>query len=162
MIRCNILHRDHSIFHSVPSNEPNKKNWIDAITQHQEFDYYVQTFHVCDQHFLPTDIKTSGKRKTVIPGRVPSIFPVLIVNNIHAAEIVEVTDLQTHSESDGYIQDTIEVLEVNTNEITSDSLHYNAIPNENETWCFAENLFDGIDETNMQSIDHNSYDTNPE
>lgn len=161
MIQFNILHRCHLIFHSVPSNEPNKKKWIDAITQHQEFDYYVQTFHICNEHFLPTDIKTSGKRKTVISGIVPSIFPVLIVDNIHAAEIIEVTDLQTHSESDSYIPDTIEVLEVNTNEVTLDNLHDNGIPNENETWCFAENLFDVIDETNMQSID-NSYDTNPE
>lgn len=35
----------------------------------------MQNYHVCSLHFLPSDIKTISKRKTVIPGKSPSIFP---------------------------------------------------------------------------------------
>lgn len=35
----------------------------------------VQTYHVCSKHFLSCDIRVNGKRKTIVSGKVPSIFP---------------------------------------------------------------------------------------
>lgn len=56
-------------------NQPIRDQWIKAIEQFQEFDYTVQSYHVCSLHFLPSDIDTNRKRNKVILGRVPSIFP---------------------------------------------------------------------------------------
>lgn len=61
-------------YFSVPAFEPNRSRWIEAIEAFQSFDYVVQTFHVCSRHFLPSDIIVKGKRKTVKPGAVPSLF----------------------------------------------------------------------------------------
>lgn len=68
-------------YFSVPTFQPNRGLWIEAIEKFQTFDYKVQTFHVCSEHFLPTDIVVRGKKKTVIPGRVPSLFANINNNN---------------------------------------------------------------------------------
>lgn len=47
----------------------------------QPFDYVVQTYHLCELHFSPDDIVTREKKKSIAPGRVPTIFE--IENNIH-------------------------------------------------------------------------------
>lgn len=60
---------------SVPLKEPNRSKWINSIEKFQPFDYVVQTYHLCSLHFLQNDIVTKGKRKTIICGRVPTIFP---------------------------------------------------------------------------------------
>lgn len=62
-------------FRSVPLKNPNRKLWIDAIENFQPFDYVIQNYYVCSLHFSSTDLKISGKRKTVISGRFPTIFP---------------------------------------------------------------------------------------
>lgn len=60
---------------SVPKCEPNRSKWIDAIGNIQEFNNTIQTFHVCEVHFSPNDIEFKGKKKIIISGRVPTIFP---------------------------------------------------------------------------------------
>lgn len=64
-----------TIWCSVPFDEPHRSRWIEAIRTFQMFDNTVANYHVCSLHFLAEDINVSGKRKTIIPGKVPSIFP---------------------------------------------------------------------------------------
>lgn len=58
----------------MPSFEPDRSCWINAIEQHQEFDYYVHTYLVCSLHFKPSDLTILGKRKILKKGTVPTIF----------------------------------------------------------------------------------------
>lgn len=60
----------------MPSIQPDRSRWIAAIEQHQPFDYYVHTYFICSKHFEPSDLMIRGKGKTVIKGKVPSIFQV--------------------------------------------------------------------------------------
>lgn len=61
--------------HSVPS-EPNKrKNWIKAIETHQEFDYFVSKYIVCELHFESDSITKTGSRTDLKRNTVPTIFP---------------------------------------------------------------------------------------
>lgn len=117
--------------------------WIQAIETFQPFDYIVQTFHICSRHFLLSDIKTNGKRKTVISGRIPTIFPdpngsneTNNVENVRAEENVDSQSLYEQVENDP-VEDTIEV---DTNVPNLDSRL------ENETWYYQQNEFDLIDE----------------
>lgn len=59
---------------SVPLNQPERSKWIEAIEKVQPFDNIVATYKLCEFHFLPEDIDTRGKRKHILPGRVPSVF----------------------------------------------------------------------------------------
>lgn len=59
----------------MPLNEPNRSKWIESIEKYQPFDYVIQTYHVCSNHFCSNDIEIKGKRKLVKSGRFPSIFP---------------------------------------------------------------------------------------
>lgn len=73
-------------FCSVPLSNPNRKLWIDAIEKNQPFDYIVSSYHVCSLHFSLSDIKISGKRKTIISGRFPTIFlPQNVAENVCAS-----------------------------------------------------------------------------
>lgn len=60
----------------MPSKEPEKSKWIEAIERVQPFDYVVQRYFLCQLHFLPDDIGILGTRKIVLPGKIPSIFAV--------------------------------------------------------------------------------------
>lgn len=64
----------------MPLKQPGRSQWIEAIEQVQPFDYVVQTYYVCELHFLQEDIFTRGKKKFIVPGKVPTIFG--INNNI--------------------------------------------------------------------------------
>lgn len=129
---------------SVPLTQPNRDKWINAIEKFQPFDYVIQTFHVCSRHFLPSDIKTIGK-KTVISGRVPSIFT-------DSNDFNETNNEDVHNDVNTNI-------ELNTNIQTLDFQHSDAIPFENETWYFATDDFNLTDDTNLDLSDHNTYDT---
>lgn len=61
-------------FFSVPFDEPYRSLWINAIENIQQFDHSKSNYHVCSLHFLDEDLYVNGKRKTVIRGRIPSIF----------------------------------------------------------------------------------------
>lgn len=63
--------------------EPLRSLWINSIKKFQPFDNSVSSFHVCSSHFLPTDIQISGRRKTIVYGKVPSIFPKESQQNIN-------------------------------------------------------------------------------
>lgn len=68
----------------MPSIQPERSKWIAAIENYQEFDYSVQNYYICSLHFEPSDITSHGKRRTVIKGKLPSIFPRSIsTDNIH-------------------------------------------------------------------------------
>lgn len=63
------------IFCRVPIYEPNLyKKWIDAIEEHQRFDYGRVNYNVCIKHFQVADVEIHGKKKTLRKGAVPSIF----------------------------------------------------------------------------------------
>lgn len=59
---------------SVPLKQPERSKWIEKIEKVQPFDDTVATYHVCQFHFLPEDLDIRGKRKYILPGRVPSVF----------------------------------------------------------------------------------------
>ena len=125
-------------FHSVPLNQPNRSKWIQAIELYQEFDYAIQTYHICSLHFLPTDIQKNGKRRTVISGKVPSIFTDInnsnIINKNNNEEIICVEEVNTVENI--CFQETLGV--------------------GNENWLFAENEFEIFDdETSASTLDQN-------
>lgn len=60
---------------SVPIDSARKKLWIEAIEHHQEFDYYISRFFVCQNHFMESDLLLKGTRTTLSPGAIPSVFP---------------------------------------------------------------------------------------
>lgn len=60
---------------SVPMQSENRRKWIMAIETHQEFDYTVSRFNVCELHFTADLIQKRGQRTDLKPGAVPSIFP---------------------------------------------------------------------------------------
>lgn len=59
----------------MPSFQPDRDLWIAAIEKYQPFDYHVQTYFICSLHFERSHIKVQARRKTVVPGKLPSIFP---------------------------------------------------------------------------------------
>lgn len=132
----------------MPLSEPNRGKWISAIEQIQTFDYVVQTFHICSRHFLPCDIKTIGKRKTVISGRVPIIF-------------TDSNDSNDTNNEDLHVEIRTNI-ELNSNIQTLNFQHSDAILLENETWHFGANDFNLTDDANLNSSDHNTIDTNSE
>lgn len=60
---------------SVPSKPNKRKLWIEAIEKHQEFNYHISTFSVCESHFPENAINQNGKRTTLYPNVIPTIFP---------------------------------------------------------------------------------------
>lgn len=90
----------------------------------------VQTYHVCSKHFLSCDIRVNGKRKTIVPGKVPSIFP-SSKNSISfendSAEINHKKDEANNSKN-----------AVTSQEIVDDALN----SDEDEIWYLAETEFD--------------------
>lgn len=58
----------------MPLKQPHREKWIREIEKVQPFDYIVQMYYLCQYHFSPNDIESRGKKKIIIPGRVPSIF----------------------------------------------------------------------------------------
>lgn len=59
----------------MPFSQPARSQWINAIESHQQFDYHVQKYYICSLHFAPGNLNIHGKKKIVLKGRVPSIFP---------------------------------------------------------------------------------------
>lgn len=75
----------------VPTMDPNRSKWIEAIEKIQPFDYITQTYYVCQFHFLPEDIEKRGKKKFVISGRAPSIFSSQSNENVNSnVSVIEV------------------------------------------------------------------------
>lgn len=60
---------------SVPLEQPIRNKWIKAIEQFQKFDHDDKSFNVCCLHFSSGDINVGKNKKSVIYGRVPTIFP---------------------------------------------------------------------------------------
>lgn len=85
VILCNQLFR-------VPTMDPNRSRWIEAIEKTQEFDYITQTYYVCQSHFLPEDIQKRGKKTFVISGRVPSVFSNTRSNENVNSQGIEIND----------------------------------------------------------------------
>lgn len=65
---------------SVPFEPARRQKWIDAIETHQQFDYYVSRYFVCEQHFSVDAIKRIGFRTDLKPNAIPTIFPQMYVN----------------------------------------------------------------------------------
>lgn len=130
------------MFHSVPIGEPNRGRWIHAIESHQPFDYIVQTYHVCSRHFLSTDIRTTGKRKMVISGRVPSIFSNLSHSNGTNGVEVEIVRAEENIQS--------AISQTPSNGIENDVLVRFAT-DEHETWYFDDTDFDFFGENDTGS-----------
>lgn len=61
--------------YSVPMKSENRNKWIQASEKHQEFDYKVSRFFVCELHFTADSLQKRGLRTDVAPGAVPTIFP---------------------------------------------------------------------------------------
>lgn len=63
------------IYFSVPHERVLRKKWIEMISKHQEFDYIPMNYAVCEMHFDAECILQTGKRRTLIKGSLPTIFP---------------------------------------------------------------------------------------
>lgn len=63
------------MFFSVPSDPDKRMVWIAAIEKHQEFNYHISKFYVCESHFRKDDIYKNRKRTTLLPNVTPTIFP---------------------------------------------------------------------------------------
>ena len=64
-------------YHRVPTDENNKRKWIEAVSIGQEktSDYNPENFkNVCSDHFLPSDYSNSKRRKILLRSAVPSVF----------------------------------------------------------------------------------------
>lgn len=59
----------------MPSDPIKRKKWIDAIEKHQEFDFSICKYYVCQLHFPDDCIKKAGSRTNLLAGVVPTIFP---------------------------------------------------------------------------------------
>lgn len=59
----------------------------------------MQTFHICSEHFLHTDIVVRGKKKSVIPGRVPSLFANINNNNQENEQIERGINADSNNQS---------------------------------------------------------------
>lgn len=63
------------MFHFSVPFEPNKrKKWIAAIETHQEFDYYVSKYYICELHFPADAIRRVGGRTDLQADAIPTIF----------------------------------------------------------------------------------------
>lgn len=51
-----------------------REQWIDAITNYQDFDYYSIRFILCQLHFQENDFETKQNKLVLKKGAVPSIF----------------------------------------------------------------------------------------
>lgn len=122
----------------VPTMDPNRRKWIQAIEKFQPFDYIPQTYYVCQFHFLSEDIEKRGKRNFVISGRVPSIFKkiqsnenvnsrgpnvsIIEVNGNSCETTILVDSGQSSVENDDINKEPIEGKEVNSFDSDSSSM----------------------------------------
>lgn len=72
----------------MPFKQPDRSKWIQAIEEVQTFDEIVQTYYICEFHFSPDDIVKRGKKKCILPNRVPSIF----ANNAEIDDTLQCSD----------------------------------------------------------------------
>lgn len=89
----------------VPSDPTRRKKWITAIETHQEFDYSLSTFYVCDLHFPVECIIKRGARTDLAQNALPSIFTTETCNsqNDFGYEREEIV-LNEHNDTDGMSQ----------------------------------------------------------
>lgn len=74
------------VIHSAPSpaNGPAiRRQWIENIQSHQDFDANVTNIGLCELHFDPKHIIEQRTRKILKVGTVPTIFPVTSVRLRH-------------------------------------------------------------------------------
>lgn len=64
-----------------------RQKWINAIETHQEFDYTVSRFFVCESHFTTGSIQRRGKNTSLDANAVPSIFPDYQIEYLNEDEI---------------------------------------------------------------------------
>lgn len=62
-------------FFCVPFNSILRKKWIHSIEKYQEFDYSITVYRICEKHFQPQSLVQQNKRKKLVAGAIPSIFP---------------------------------------------------------------------------------------
>lgn len=84
---------------SVPLKQPDRSKWIDAIEKVQPFDYIIQMYYLCQFHFSPDDIETRGRKKIVLPGRVPSIFANYSKNTLECFDVNTIDTGMSNDES---------------------------------------------------------------
>lgn len=124
----------------------------------QPFDNIVQTFHICSLHFSLSDFKVNGKRKTVLPGRVPTIFSDSSVSNepidvhgtkfdVNVGDIIRIPGI-TNLQNDAIENSFEETLELSVDTSAAGSLNET---DNTPTLYFADTDFDFADENNPQS-----------
>lgn len=133
------------------------------IEKVQPFDYVVQTYHVCSLHFLPSDIKVSGKRKTITVGKVPTIFSGSSMSNepdknanigtidimhpesndVEVCNFEEVTEITTETMDRQPEQNLVG----DTNENSAEILDTNS---NTPTWYFSATDYDFSEENSIQ------------
>lgn len=158
----------------MPINEPNRNKWIQAIEEFQPFDYIVQTYHICSLHFSKDDIIIKGKKKTIIPGKVPSVFTHELNNNndsnLNTADTNGSHIFILHPSGavcvPTYERITTPAVEVATeiadeNELDVFTINCNSANHESDESIVINNYsFDLIDETTINISNHELLDAN--
>lgn len=62
----------------------------------QPFDYIVQKYYLCQYHFQPDDIDIRGKKKCILPGKLPSIFENINNDDNDTSECLDVNTTGTN------------------------------------------------------------------
>ncbi|XP_037288027.2 uncharacterized protein LOC119180977 [Rhipicephalus microplus] len=62
-------------FHQIPSNEPYRTSWIEALTK-AGVKAFTEWTLVCGEHFRPEDYKMTVRKNFLLPSAVPSTFTI--------------------------------------------------------------------------------------
>lgn len=72
---CSSEKKKNVSYFCVPFEHAMRKKWIHAIEIHQEFNYKIANYRICEEHFKSEDIMKQNTKKKLIAGAVPSVFP---------------------------------------------------------------------------------------
>lgn len=63
-----------TLIHRLPIQGRIRTEWIEAISQYQEHDFYGY-FVICENHFITDDFYVENGEKNLKEGVVPTVFP---------------------------------------------------------------------------------------
>lgn len=62
------------LFFKVPKEGVMRKQWIESISKHQEFDFYNLNFIICELHFLSEDFTNKSGARILKQNAIPTFF----------------------------------------------------------------------------------------
>jgi THAP domain len=71
----NKSHESVSVFR-LPVNQASAQKWLDFLSKGGKIVQLGKQYQICEIHFVPSWIKNTSDRKTLLPGAFPSIWNV--------------------------------------------------------------------------------------